>query len=92
MGQAGAYILTDPAEESLGLPSGYGVYDIPLIRSSKQYNEDGSVLHKPAASDWSSTGQPAVRAVIFITGFEPLPFVENKALYYPLSYARSVQQ
>ncbi|KAM6506165.1 hypothetical protein FSOLCH5_014350 [Fusarium solani] len=64
MGQAGAYILTDPAEESLGLPSGYGVYDIPLILSSKQYNEDGSVFSTAGEKDslWGDVievnGQP----------------------------------
>lgn len=44
MGQAGAYILRDPAEDALGLPSGYGVYDIPLILTSKQYNSDGTLF------------------------------------------------
>jgi bilirubin oxidase len=34
-GQAGAYILHDPAEDSMELPSGYGVYDIPLVLSAK---------------------------------------------------------
>ncbi|KAK8015953.1 blue copper oxidase cueO precursor [Apiospora marii] len=42
-GQAGAYILTDPAEDALGLPSGYGEYDIPLVLSSKHYNQDGTL-------------------------------------------------
>ncbi|KAF5013295.1 hypothetical protein FDECE_690 [Fusarium decemcellulare] len=64
MGQAGAYILTDSAEESLGLPSGYGVYDIPLILSSKQYNEDGSLFSTAGEKDslWGDVievnGQP----------------------------------
>jgi bilirubin oxidase len=40
-GQAGAYILHDAAERSLGLPS--GKYDVPLLLSSKQYNNDGSL-------------------------------------------------
>ena len=35
--------MTDPAEDSLGLPSGYGQYDIPLILGSKFYNKDGSL-------------------------------------------------
>ncbi|RMI99061.1 Bilirubin oxidase [Fusarium kuroshium] len=51
MGQAGAYILTDSTEDSLGLPSGYGVYDIPLILSSKQYNEDGTVFSTVGEKD-----------------------------------------
>lgn len=44
MGQAGAYIIQDSAEDDLGLPSGYGEYDIPLILSSKQYNDDGTLF------------------------------------------------
>lgn len=43
-GQAGAYIVTDPEEDALNLPSGYGVYDIPLILSAKQYNDDGTLF------------------------------------------------
>ncbi|RYP57141.1 hypothetical protein DL769_009661 [Monosporascus sp. CRB-8-3] len=42
-GQAGAYLLTDPAEDSLGLPSGYGQFDIPLNLASKYYNENGTL-------------------------------------------------
>lgn len=44
MGQAGVYILHDEAEEELGLPSGYGEYDIPLVLTSKIYNEDGTLV------------------------------------------------
>lgn len=51
MGQAGAYIITDPAEDALGLPSGYGVYDIPLVLSSKQYNDDGTLFSTNGETD-----------------------------------------
>ncbi|KAG7149029.1 Bilirubin oxidase like protein [Verticillium longisporum] len=34
-GQAGAYLVHDAAEDALGLPSGYGKYDIPMILSAK---------------------------------------------------------
>ncbi|KAK7184048.1 multicopper oxidase [Paraphaeosphaeria sporulosa] len=43
-GQAGAYLITDPEEDQLGLPSGYGKQDIPLVLSSKQYNSDGTLF------------------------------------------------
>ncbi|KAM7210459.1 putative bilirubin oxidase precursor [Rhypophila decipiens] len=43
MGQAGMYIIKDPAEDALNLPSGYGVYDIPLVLTAKRYNPDGSL-------------------------------------------------
>ena len=51
MGQAGAYIIHDADEDSLGLPSGYGKYDIPLILSSKQYNEDGTLFSTNGETD-----------------------------------------
>jgi bilirubin oxidase len=44
MGQAGVYLITDAAENALNLPAGYGVYDIPLVLSSKQYNSDGTLF------------------------------------------------
>lgn len=44
MGQAGAWIIADPDQDALGLPSGYGEFDIPLILTSKFYNENGTVL------------------------------------------------
>ncbi|ORY59204.1 Cupredoxin [Pseudomassariella vexata] len=46
-GQAGVYLLHDVAEDSLSLPS--GPYDIPLVLSAKQYNNDGT-LYSPAAT------------------------------------------
>lgn len=42
-GQAGAYLITDSAEDALGLPSGYGQFDIPLVLTSKYYNSDGTL-------------------------------------------------
>ncbi|KAF1953920.1 phenol oxidase A [Byssothecium circinans] len=66
-GQAGAYLITDPAEDALGLPSGYGKYDIPLILSSKYYNEDGT-LKSSQGEDDSLWGD-----VIHVNG-EPWPF------------------
>ena len=38
------YIIHDPAEDALNLPSGYGVHDIPMVLTSKQYNADGSLF------------------------------------------------
>jgi hypothetical protein len=36
-GQIGTYVINDPADDWLGLPSGYGKYDIPLVLASKAY-------------------------------------------------------
>jgi bilirubin oxidase len=67
-GQAGVYILHDPAEDSLGLPSGYGKYDIPLVLSAKQYNSDGT-LFSPASETTSLYGD-----VIHVNG-QPWPYL-----------------
>jgi hypothetical protein len=42
-GQAGVYLLHDPAEDALGLPSGYGEFDIPIVLTSRFYNQDGTL-------------------------------------------------
>ncbi|KAJ1336168.1 bilirubin oxidase [Microdochium nivale] len=63
-GLAGAYILDDPAEASLGLPSGYGTFDIPLVLTSKFYNNDGTLKSTVGETDsvWGDVnhvnGQP----------------------------------
>lgn len=41
-GQAGCYIITDPAEDALGLPSGQ--YDIPLALTDKIYQSNGDLV------------------------------------------------
>ncbi|KAM0716075.1 hypothetical protein Q7P37_008589 [Cladosporium fusiforme] len=40
-GQAGVYIVTDPAEDQLGLPK--GKYDVPLALTDKTYKENGEL-------------------------------------------------
>ncbi|KAF2645789.1 phenol oxidase A [Massarina eburnea CBS 473.64] len=66
-GQAGAYLITDPAEDALGLPSGYGKYDIPLILTCKFYNKDGT-LKTSQGEETSLWGD-----VIHVNG-QPWPF------------------
>jgi bilirubin oxidase len=51
MGQAGTYLIRDQEENALGLPSGYGVYDIPLVLSSKQYKKDGTLYSTKGETD-----------------------------------------
>ncbi|KAF2729120.1 oxidase cueO precursor [Polyplosphaeria fusca] len=64
-GQAGFYILHDPAEDALNLPS--GDYDVPLALASKQYNKDGT-LFSPASETVSLYGD-----VIHVNG-QPWPY------------------
>ena len=42
MGLAGMMILDDPAEAALGLPSVYGVNDLPVIVQDRRFKADGS--------------------------------------------------
>ena len=46
MGLAGLYVMTDPWEQALPLPS--GEFDVPLIVSDKMFNADGSLLFDTA--------------------------------------------
>ncbi|KAK4462353.1 multicopper oxidase, partial [Cladorrhinum samala] len=75
MGQAGVYLMTDPAEASLNLPSGYGTFDVPLVLSSKQYNADGTLYstHNERQSLWGD--------VIHVNG-QPWPFMNVQPRKY----------
>lgn len=72
-GQAGVYIISDPAEDSLGLPS--GKQDVPLVLSSKQYNSDGT-LFSTQGEDQSLWGD-----VIHVNG-QPWPFMNVEPRKY----------
>ncbi|KAI6379790.1 hypothetical protein MCOR25_001921 [Pyricularia grisea] len=78
-GQAGIYIVTDPAEDSLNLPAGYGKFDIPLMLNSKQYNPDGT-LYSPANERDSLWGD-----VIHVNG-QPWPFFDVQPRKYRLRF------
>ncbi|KAJ4346273.1 hypothetical protein N0V95_005538 [Ascochyta clinopodiicola] len=77
-GQAGFYILHDPAEDSLGLPSG-PQYDLPLALSAKQYNKDGT-LFNPKDETTSLWGD-----VIHVNG-QPWPFHKVEPRKYRLRF------
>ncbi|KAI0523776.1 Cupredoxin [Xylaria bambusicola] len=74
-GLAGAYIVTDPREDVLGLPSGYGQFDIPLILGSKFYNQNGT-LQSQLNEDTSTWGD-----VIHVNG-QPWPFLNVQPRKY----------
>lgn len=46
-GQAGVYLIHDPAEDALGLPS--GKYDVPLALSDKTYQANGDLVSPEGA-------------------------------------------
>lgn len=72
-GQAGFYLLHDPKEDSLGLPSGQ--YDVPLALSSKQYQANGD-LFSPNGETVSLYGD-----VIHVNG-APWPFMNVQPRKY----------
>ncbi|KAF1840560.1 uncharacterized protein K460DRAFT_381331 [Cucurbitaria berberidis CBS 394.84] len=76
-GQAGFYILHDPAEDALGLPS--GKYDLPLALAAKQYNKDGT-LFNPKDETISLWGD-----VIHVNG-QPWPFHKVEPRKYRLRF------
>ena len=78
-GQAGGYIVHDPAEDSLGLPSGYGQFDIPLILSSKEYKSDGTLVN-PASETDSLFGD-----IIEVNG-QPWPYFNVQPRKYRLRF------
>ncbi len=45
-GLAGLFIIDDEESESLGLPSRWGVDDIPIILQDRRFNPDGSFFHR----------------------------------------------
>ena len=79
IGQAGAYLIHDPDEDALNLPAGYGQFDIPLILSAKQYNNDGS-LFNPKAETTSLYGD-----VIQVNG-QPWPYFKVQPRKYRLRF------
>ncbi|PSN63509.1 hypothetical protein BS50DRAFT_500649 [Corynespora cassiicola Philippines] len=76
-GQAGFYILHDPAEDALNLPAGN--YDLPLALAAKQYNSDGT-LFSPASETTSLYGD-----VIHVNG-QPWPFHKVEPRKYRLRF------
>lgn len=67
--------MTDEAEDALGLPSGYGEFDIPLILASKFYNENGT-LQSALQEEESLWGD-----VIHVNG-QPWPFLDVQPRKY----------
>lgn len=45
-GLAGLFLIDDEESEALGLPSKWGVDDIPLILQDRRFNADGSFFHR----------------------------------------------
>ena len=65
-GQAGGYIIHDPAEDSLGLPNGN--YDVPLTITDKIYQSNGDLV-SPAGETTDFLGD-----IIHVNG-QPWPYM-----------------
>lgn len=72
-GQAGTYIIHDPAEDALGLPS--GDYDVPLALTDKSYNSKGDLV-SPASATFNFFGD-----VIHVNG-QPWPYFQVEPRKY----------
>jgi FtsP/CotA-like multicopper oxidase with cupredoxin domain len=48
LGLAGAFIINDPEEAALGLPS--GMYEVPLIVRDANFNNAGNLVYNPTSS------------------------------------------
>lgn len=72
-GQAGAYIIHDPAEDSLGLPS--GKYDVPLAITDKIYQSNGDLV-SPASETINFFGD-----TIHVNG-QPWPYLSVEPRKY----------
>lgn len=72
-GQYGTFILHDPQDDALGLPS--DEFDIPLMIGTKQFNADGT-LFNPADETTSLYGD-----IVTVNG-EPWPFLEVQPRKY----------
>jgi spore coat protein A, manganese oxidase len=57
-GLAAFYLLRDPEEAALGLPS--GKYEVPLVLQDKSFNDDGSLAYRTLPLVNPYTGQQAV--------------------------------
>lgn len=65
-GLAGLYVIEDPAEEELGLPS--GEYDVPLVLQDRKFRRDGSFRFRDSHED--------VLGSVFLVNGRPMPFFE----------------
>ena len=81
-GQAGFYILHDPQESSLGLPS--GAYDIPLALAAKRYNSDGSLWDPEANGETTSV----YGDIIQVNG-QPWPYLDVEPRKYRFRFCNT---
>ncbi len=66
-GLAGMFIIDDENSDSLGLPSEYGVDDIPLVLQDRRFYQDGTFAYEPTMHD-------------FMAGFQGNALLVNGAL------------
>lgn len=65
-GLAGLYVIEDPDEDELGLPT--GDYDVPLVLQDRKFRRNGSFKFKDSHDD--------VRGRVFLVNGRPMPFFE----------------
>ena len=79
MGLAGLYLLADPREAALRLPS--GPFDVPLVLQDRTFRSDGSLLFRP--NHFSVVGN-----TLLVNG-RPQPFFAVSARRYRLRFVNA---
>jgi spore coat protein A len=79
-GLAGFYIIRDPEEENLNLPSGN--YEIPLMIQDRSFNADGSLSYPPAAGGTHPTWMQEFFGNVICVNGKAAPFLEVEPRKY----------
>ncbi|KAF2094723.1 oxidase cueO precursor [Rhizodiscina lignyota] len=81
-GQAGFYILSDPEEQALNLPS--GKYEVALGLSSRRYNKDGSLWDPEKNGEKTS-----IYGDVFHVNGQPWPYLKVEPRKYRFRFLNS---
>jgi FtsP/CotA-like multicopper oxidase with cupredoxin domain len=73
MGLAGLYLMTDPVEKALPLPTGR--YDVPLVLQDKIFDKDGSFL-------WDDNGHSGLWGDVILVNGRPWPVMKVERRKY----------
>jgi spore coat protein A, manganese oxidase len=79
-GLAGFYLIRDPEEESLNLPS--GSYEIPLMIQDRSFSADGSLLYPPAPNGTHPVWMQEFFGNAICVNGKAMPFLEVEPRKY----------
>jgi spore coat protein A len=79
-GLAGFYLIRDPGEDGLNLPSGQ--YEIPLMIQDRSFNADGSLLYPPAPNGTHPVWMQEFFGNAICVNGKAMPFLEVEPRKY----------